>query len=77
MKESRDKSITMEEWSYTAFTAMLEFLYTGSVVELGAEVRRCARSMRRLPLPRHGMSSPPWSRHGCARVCGESRSQWN
>ncbi len=41
MKESREKSITVEEWSYVAFTAMLEFLYTGSVADLGAEVCVC------------------------------------
>jgi hypothetical protein len=39
MKESREKTITVDEWSYVTFTAMLEFLYTGSVVDLGAEVR--------------------------------------
>lgn len=38
MKESREKTITVDEWSYTAFTAMLEFLYTGSVADLGADV---------------------------------------
>lgn len=38
MKESREREVVIPDWTYTTFLAMLEFLYTGSVRELGAEV---------------------------------------
>lgn len=38
MKESREPEIVIPDWSYTAYLAMLEFLYTGSVYDLKADV---------------------------------------
>lgn len=38
MKESREREVVIPEWGYTTFLCMLEFLYTGSVRDLSAEV---------------------------------------
>ena len=42
MKESREREVRVADWSYTAYLAMLEFLYTGSVYDLKADVRVAA-----------------------------------
>jgi hypothetical protein len=38
MRESREKEITVTDWSYVAFLAMLEYLYTGSICDITNEV---------------------------------------
>jgi len=43
MKESREPEIVVPDWTYTTYLSMLEFLYTGSVYDLKADVRRCVR----------------------------------
>eukprot|EP00753_Platysulcus_tardus_P022491 PLAT9708.2.p2 GENE.PLAT9708.2~~PLAT9708.2.p2 ORF type:complete len:135 (+),score=73.29 PLAT9708.2:151-555(+) len=38
MKESHEREISIADWSYAAFLAMLEFFYTGSILSLPLEV---------------------------------------
>lgn len=38
MRESREKEIVVADWSYIAFLAMLEYLYTGSLCDVSNEV---------------------------------------
>ena len=37
MRESREREITISDWSHVAFLAMLEFLYTGSLSDISNE----------------------------------------
>lgn len=58
MKESHEPEIVIPDWSYVAYLAMLEFLYTGSVYDLKADVR-CRVDVRVAATVPHGAHPHP------------------